>query len=483
MNYRAIMSKYRPKFIRSLVYMIQSAEYDPKAFWDWYLRAKDFSNVEKRRLLVNTAKAKTCLVWLWSIIVAAWVTLIVAGIWIAGNSTLEEKLIFVAVVSMTVYLAPTILALSLMAFTWLLNIAQKPIEHRIIKRGQEAFAQHKGTKIAIAGSYGKTTAKEVLKTVLSEGLKVAASPGNMNVALSLAKFALSLDGDEDVVIIEFGEAKPGDVRRFAQLSRPSMGVITGIAPMHLDKYLSLEAAAGDIFELASSLGDQNIYVNADSREALRYIKESHQKYSKQGCGGWTVGEVIKVSPEDTEFVLQKSDKKLHLRSGLLGRHLIGVQVLAAVLALEFGLSERQVSDGISKCIPFEHRMQPRKVAGAWVIDDTYNGNIEGMRAGIALLNELPAKRRIYVTPGLVDQGEETEKVHRQLGEMLAVGIDEVILMRNSTAAMISAAMHDNGFEGKLTIIEDPMTFYSNMESFLATGDVVVMQNDWTDNYS
>src|SRR4029079_174498 len=106
---------------------------------------------------------------------------------------------------------------------------------------------------------------------------------------------------------------------------------------------------------------------------------------------------------------------LLLHTGLLGEHQLGPLAAVASLGMVLGLSIDQIPAGVAATQPFEHRMQARPLAGGWIIDDTYNGNIEGLRAGLRLLHKLPAKRKIYVTPGLVDQGGETERVHLELG--------------------------------------------------------------------
>ncbi len=129
-------------------------------------------------------------------------------------------------------------------------------------------------------------------------------------------------------------------------------------------------------------------------------------------------------------------------------------------------------------------MQPYQLAGAWIVDDTYNGNLEGIRAGTQLLAELDARRKIYVSPGLVDQGEETEHVHFEMGQLIAVAKpDLVVLMQNSVTQYIETGLKQARFKGELQIETNPLEFYTNLTHFVATGDLVVMQNDWTDNYT
>src|SRR5665213_3582687 len=139
------------------------------------------------------------------------------------------------------------------------ELSTKPKEASLINESASIFANHPGIKIAVAGSYGKTTMKELLKTVLSEGLKVAATPANKNVSSSHAYFAAKLKGDEDILIIEYGEGAPGDVARFARITQPTHAIITGLAPAHLDQYKTLQAAGKDIFSVADHLNGKHVY--------------------------------------------------------------------------------------------------------------------------------------------------------------------------------------------------------------------------------
>jgi UDP-N-acetylmuramoyl-tripeptide--D-alanyl-D-alanine ligase len=325
--------------------------------------------------------------------------------------------------------------------------------------------------------------KELLHTVLSQGKKVAATPANKNVSISHARFASKLEGDEEVLIIEYGEGEPGDVARFAKLTHPTHAVITGVAPAHLDKYKTLQAAGEDIFAVADYLKGQQVYANADSPDAKPFIKKPYETFNNSGALGWKVSGV-KVGLHGTDFIIKKGNKTLNLHSGLVGRHQVGFLAFVAAFALELGLSEKAVEAGISQTHPFEHRMQPYELSGAWIVDDTYNGNLEGIRAGTQLLKDVDAKRKIYVTPGLVDQGEETERVHVEVGKLIAAAQpDLVVLMENSVTEFIAKGLKEGRFKGDLRLESDPLGFYTSLNHFVASGDLVVMQNDWTDNYA
>jgi len=128
-------------------------------------------------------------------------------------------------------------------------------------------------------------------------------------------------------------------------------------------------------------------------------------------------------------------------------------------------------------------MQPYRLGGAWIIDDTYNGNIEGIRAGTQLLKELSGTRKIYVTPGLVDQGKDSDRVHEEMGRLIAgADPDIVVLMQHSVTKYIKRGLEAGDYKGEIIVEADPLDFYNNLQVFVAHGDLVVMQNDWPDNY-
>jgi UDP-N-acetylmuramyl pentapeptide synthase len=99
------------------------------------------------------------------------------------------------------------------------------------------------------------------------------------------------------------------------------------------------------------------------------------------------------------------------------------------------------------------------------------------------LAEVPATRRLYVTPGLVEQGSQTAAVHEAIGRHIAAVADVVVLMQNSTTPFIQKGLEAGNFSGSLTIAPDPVKFYTHLDQFVAAGDVVLLQNDWTDNYA
>jgi UDP-N-acetylmuramoyl-tripeptide--D-alanyl-D-alanine ligase len=356
---------------------------------------------------------------------------------------------------------------------------EEPRRKKLLRRATKVFDEHPGAKVAIAGSYGKTTMKELLLAVISEEKKVAATPGNQNVPISHARWVEKLEGDEEILLIEYGEGAPKDIEKLAKLSSPDYAVITGIAPNHLDRYKTLASLKKDILSLGNFVPKEQIFVNADDKD-LSATKFEH--FSKTKVMGWDISG-IEISIDGTRFVMKKAKKSMKISSQLLGGHLVGPTAFAAAFADSLGVSSKAIGESIAKMRPYDQRMQPRHVGGAWIIDDTYNGNLEGIKAGLELLSDVEAKRKIYVTPGLVDQGKETRRVHEEIGQAIArAKPDRVVLMKNSVTDIVYTSMDEAGYEGEVVIEEDPLGFYNNLDQYIAAGDVVLMQNDWTDNY-
>lgn len=467
---KRILSFYHPKLAIYLVYMLQQVEYNPYKFFSWVVRLPNVTKVMQRQTIVWTSKARALVVLL-SLVHFFYLAMTILYF------LLHPLVGLVAYMFIPVFLI--LFTFFVVLFVW--QYFEEPRRTTLIRKSSRLFRQHPGIKIAVAGSYGKTSMKELLYAVLSEGKKVAASPGNKNVPISHAAWIKKLDGDEEVLIIEYGEGAPGDIKKLAKLTRPTYGVITGLAPNHLDEYKHVSAVAKDLLSLADFVDPKKLYISADSFKD--YDTSDFRQFNTVGVRGWTV-QNVKVDYTGTTFSLIKGKKHIKVTSGLLGMHQVGPLAVAAILGDELGLTVKQIETGLSKTAPYEHRMQPRKQHGAWVIDDTYNGSLEGFRAGLALLSQLPAKRKMYVTPGLVEQGEETERVHIEIGELIArANPDRVVLMKNSVTGSIVSGLESGGYQGEIQIETNPLLFYTNLDQVIAAGDLILMQNDWTDNYN
>jgi UDP-N-acetylmuramoyl-tripeptide--D-alanyl-D-alanine ligase len=471
-------TRFLPSYPTVLLYMLQDTEYRLGRYLGWYHRVDDFRLVMKRRTLEVTRKV-------WLLRTALWLLVVLIGtaVVVLMYVAMTEQMVGLFLIGLALLLAaPFVLAYGIVLplfLGWLL--IQKPREKMIIATAQKILNQHPARRIAIVGSFGKTTAKEMLHVVMGERLHVAATPGNMNTAIGISRFARTLQGNEDVLIFELGEEKVGDVRRLSRLTRPDFAVMTGINEAHLSSFGTLENTVGTIFEIDEFVPPRNLYKNAESPLVKRHKNKSKLWFSKKVAGEWRVSHV-ETSIEGTTFSMKRKKETMRIQTGLIGVHTVGVTAAVAALAYDFGLRTQDIERGMRKVRPFEHRMDPRPMHGAWIIDDTYNGNSQGVAAGLAFLKKSGARRRVYVTPGLVEQGSKTQEVHEEIGVQIASSADVVVLMQNSVTEYIKTGLQRRKFKGKLIEVDAPLQFYTNLDQFVAAGDIVLMQNDWTDNY-
>lgn len=472
------LTRYRPRYIRSLVYMLQQSEYDIRDYLRWYHRVTAFDQVEKRKHLIKTPKALLLMGLMWTMILALFAKAVIIT-WV-----FPTLLIFV-IVALMLIASPFILAYAIIIPLLLITFfVQKPVERILMFRARQRLRKHKAVKIAIAGSFGKTSMREILKTVLTEGKKVACPPQSYNTPLAISKFIQNLKGDEEVLIFELGEYYPGDVRKLCDLIEPQLGIITGVNEAHLEKFKTLEHAANTIFELADFLGEKLLYVNGESYAARAHTKAGHIIYTREGAGSNKVREAH-TDLTGTSFILSRDGEEIAVKSAILGFHQIGPLTVAADIAGQLGISLEEIQQGLNKTKPFDHRLEPNiDMQGVITLDDSYNGNPDGAKVVIEFLASLKGHRRFYVTPGLVEMGSRTKEVHQNIGQLLAkASIEKVVLIKNSVTPFIYDGLKAEHFQGEVTWFDDALTAFAALPQLTVTGDVVLLQNDWPDQYA
>jgi len=474
------LTRYHPSFVRALVYMLQASEYNTEDYLAWVGRTKDFRTVEKRKQLKFTGKALALFISAW-ILTAIAVLIVIFGL--TGGDEIAN-LFAILVLFGFPYALPYVLLLPL----FIIKMVQLPVEGILIAQAKAKLKKHPAFKIAIAGSYGKTSMREILKTVLSEGKRVVAPGGSENTPIGIARFVSRLRGDEEVLIFELGEYYPGDIKELSEMVRPDLGVITGVNEAHLSKFKTVEAATNTIFELADFLGGKPLYVNADNEIAKNKIEKGPIFFSRKGvfpmAGEWKVV-AAETSLDGTSFVLEHDDEKINAQSKLLGLHNVGPLAAAIHIAKRVGLTNLEIESGVSKTVAFPHRLQRREDTGGVItLDDSYNGNPDGVKAVIEFLGSIENHRRWYVTPGLVEMGEKSEEIHRNVGKQLAqAGIEKVVLIKNSVTPWIEEGLQENSFGGEIIWYEDALDCYNSLPHMTIAGDIVLLQNDWPDQYA
>ncbi len=490
--FNRFISKYSLRYPRSIAYMLQASEYKPVPYLKWWLRVEDFCRVEKRKSLVKTQNAKIFLSFSWLIYLASYAAIL--GVLVFANFDYK----YAAVAAMAL-LAPYILAFGVLLLVFAMKIFYLPKMHFLIKKRTAELEKHKGLKIGIAGSFGKTTMREILKTVLSAGKKVASPEKNYNTLTGISNFIKTLKGDEEILIFELGEYYKGDIREMCEFVHPQIGIITGVNEAHLEKFKNLDTTASTIFELADWLeenkkntgepcenftqGSPVLYINGENEPAKSRAQSKDFVYSRSGLDGLRVSSAH-AGLEGTSFTLEYEGKNFEFNSGLLGLHQVGPLCAAVHLGLCLGIKISDLQKGVAETKPFEHRLEPKTLAGGvTMLDDSYNGNPDGVKVVIEFLASLKSRRRFYVTPGLVEMGPRTEEVHKEIGRELArSGIEKIVLVKNSVTPYIEAGLKEENFAGEVIWFEDSLKMLSALPHLTVSGDIVLLQNDWPDQY-
>ena len=465
---------YSPKFVRQLIYMLQSVEYDTWQYLRWFWLQGDYSELKnkrtkptpKSRLLVFSG----AVIYLVLASVAAWLFL-----WLVSDSSLPRTLLLVGFLALIPVLLAHLLAGVSFIGRWLI---QKPLEIIRKRRIKDVFSDHPGKVIVIAGSYGKTSMKHMLGAVLGAKLKVAATSGNFNTPAGIARFASSLSGDEDVLIVEAGEYRPGDVAFICDMVNPDIGFITGVNEQHLSHMKSVANALTTVFELAEALPEKAaLYVNAESQHLEGHIQKADLAYSRDGITGFKISKFATNLGGTKLTIKPKKGQGFEISTSLMGLHQAGPIAAAVHLADSLGLKPAEIKKGFNSMEAHNRRFKPQEIDGVAVIDDSYNGNPDGFLAGIEFLKGLKAKRKVYVTPGMIELGRLSPDAHFAVGQKLASsGVDLVILNKNPATGQIDAGLKAGKYKGETAWLGEQDNFLEHISDFTQKGDVVLLQN-------
>ncbi len=343
--------------------------------------------------------------------------------------------------------------------------------------------------IGITGSYGKTSVKFILRTLLSERFQTLATPSSFNTPMGVTKvIRTSLRPSDQVFLAEMGARHVGDIRELCRLVHPSLGVLTSVGPQHLDTFRTIERVRDTKYELIESLPDNGCAFFSDDAGICRELYDKTEKpkmlaaVGNAGADVWA--EDIQVSAQGSNFMLCTKNERVACHTVLLGEHNIRNIVLAASVCLYLGMSLREIGRGIGKVTGIEHRLQLRSMpGGVTMIDDAFNSNPSGSRAALDVLRAFPG-RRLIVTPGMVELGDDEDAFNRTFGEHMADCADLAILVGPKHTSPIREGLLSKGFDPqKIVSVKslDEATQYLKMH--VQKGDTVLFENDLPDNYS
>ena len=344
-------------------------------------------------------------------------------------------------------------------------------------------------KIGITGSWGKTSVKFILGTILEEKYHTLVTPSSFNTPMGVTRVIRSrLEPGHRVFVAEMGARHVGDIKELCRLVHPQYGILTSVGPQHLDTFKTIERVTKTKYELMDAIPADGICFFADDGGICRTLYERTGKPKKlagtdaEKDDVWA--EEIRSTPEGSRFTLCTKDARIPCETAMLGELNIRNIILCASVALALGLTAEQIARGIRKLQPVEHRLQliPNP-GGITLIDDAFNSNIRGAEQAFSVLYAFP-ETRIVITPGMVELGKMEYEMNRQFGEYMAEGCDIAILVGKKRSEAIAEGLRAKGFsENRIHVADSLDEAASYMRSIVKPGDTVLFENDLPDNYT
>lgn len=447
-----------------------------------------FARVRRPKLLFSQEKAKKPLHYTQRIIRL----LVTVGI-LALLYNLCFTLFFFKGITNTLHFPATLFCLlcPILSSVWVLIacVITKPLEKIIaayyINDAKRILKKRPDLKIiGITGSYGKTSTKFILSTILSEKYSVLTPPASYNTTMGVVRVIRErLQPDDEVFVCEMGSRHKGDIKEICDIVHPQKAVITSIGPQHLDTFGSIEGVQAGKFELIESLPENGSAVFSSLNEYIREL------FDRANCKKYSAGfletddvraENISVGCSGSAFTLVTKQGSTECFTSLLGKHNISNILVAAAAALDMGLTLEQVASGIKKIRPVEHRLQIVNQKPVTVIDDAFNSSPDGASAALDVLGAFTG-RRIIVTPGFVELGADEDKYHVALGKKIKENADVAILVGKKRTAKISEGLE--GFKGEVYTVANLNEATALLSKISVAGDAVLFENDLPDNYN
>jgi len=334
--------------------------------------------------------------------------------------------------------------------------------------------------VAVAGSNGKTTTKELIASVLRRQLPVLWSEASYNNDIGVPLTLLRLDRSHRAAVLEAGTNHPGELAPLIGMIRPKYGVLTNIGREHLEFFGSLAGVAEEEGRLAELLPpDGKLWINGDDEGAEPIAKRTRATVVRVGCGernDWRARS-IRLDKHGVTFRLEAPNRAFsgEYRINLLGRHQVANALFAVAVSEELGLGRPAARDGLAECQPPKMRLQFWEANNVRVLDDAYNANADSTLAALETLRDLPLQgRRVAVLGDMNELGAHSETAHAEvgrraaelgIGQLFAVGRMAPVTAHAARAAGLARVMEFADVEAAVKVIRD----------FLKAGDVVLLK--------
>lgn len=360
---------------------------------------------------------------------------------------------------------------------------EKLITNSYIKKAKVKLQNMPCKKIAITGSFGKTSTKNILFQILSQKYKVCATPKSYNTPMGICKTILeNLTEKDDFFIVEMGARHEGDIAFLCKLVGADFGILTPVGNCHIETFKTLENVEKTKFEICENVKSLMIISSKSASNRKLYEKCEKKKYLISDENSFAYANNIHFKDFKTHFDLHIDEKVISVSTNLLGKVNVDNIVLASALAYLLGVNLLDIKKGISELKSVPHRMELIK-GFANVIDDSYNSNFVGFKEALNTIASFEGDK-ILVTPGMVELGDKQYEMNFKIGQEISKVCDYVIIMNKTNSSALTEGLLNKGFNRK-------NIFYANtrleqkeiLKKLVKKGDIVLFENDLPDNYN
>lgn len=344
-------------------------------------------------------------------------------------------------------------------------------------------AKARGLKvIGITGSYGKTTAKNILTAMLSTKYRVCASPRSYNTPLGICRTVNDvLSEDDEFLVAEMGARRPGDIKEICEVARPDIAVITGVGDQHYETFGSREAIADTKYELVEALDEGGVAAFNGADEGALALSERFAGDKIVTCLGKEVYFTdLSFGKDGTRFTIHIGNESHEIKTRLLGRHIPALMCLCAAVAIRLGVPSCACVRACERMAPVPHRLELIVAGNKTILDDAYNSNPAGAANALEVLSAMSGSK-VIVTPGMVELGALEEGANEQFGREIAGVCDKAILV-GSRAKKIKAGCVAAGMDESKIFVVNTLAEASALVGKVTEEAAILFENDLPDNY-
>ena len=333
--------------------------------------------------------------------------------------------------------------------------------------------------LAVTGSSGKTTTKDMLYFAVSESRKTLRNLGNLNSEIGLPMTVFNLDESHECAVLEMGMYVQGEIDYLAEIVKPHFAIITNVGVAHIQSAGSRENILKAKMEIANYMTQSDVLLINGDNDMLQTVDTGAIKPSVYKYGLEEHNDIRLISYETTESGMKiRADilgKITEYEIPTLGIHNIYNSLSVMGLCSLMGLDMKKSAEGIRKYQPSKYRMEIKSVSGKTLIEDFYNANPDSLRASIETFRQMQGERKVAVLADMLELGEISEKEHMNAG-IQASEIFDVIICIGSDAKYIGKGAIENGFDkGHVYFFANNEEVVSEINSILRPGDAVLMK--------